>query len=89
MVASSATHGIKVRRGEGKVYVGAPVNACTQNGASTAFPWAASKRIGNDEDAGCRRNAWFSKVASATTAPMHFQLLESDVLLELLERNYF
>ena len=27
----------------------------------------------------------FRKVACATTAPMHFQLLESDVLLELLE----
>ena len=40
-------------------YMGAPVNACTQNGAS-AFPWgAASKRIGNDEDAGYRRNARF------------------------------
>ena len=27
----------------------------------------------------------FRKVACATAAPMHFQLLESDVLLELLE----
>ena len=27
----------------------------------------------------------FRKVASATRVPMHFQLLESDVLLELLE----
>ena len=40
--------------------MGADLNAYTQNGAFTAFPWgAASKRIGNDEDAGYRRNARF------------------------------
>ena len=42
------------------LYMGADLNVDTQNGAFTAFPWgAASKRRGNDEDAGYRRNARF------------------------------
>ena len=61
--------------------MGARRNACSQNVSFLAFPWgAASKRIGNDEE-----TQGFRKVACATTAPMHFQLLELDVLLELLE----
>ena len=60
------------------------VNAYSQNVAFIAFPRAAaSKPIGDDEDAVEAQG--FRKVACATTAPMHFQLLESDVLLELLE----
>ena len=66
-----------------EIYMGARLNACSQNVSFRAFPWgAASKRIGNDEDV---ETQGFSKVACATTAPMHFQLLELDVLLELLE----
>ena len=62
--------------------MGARLNACSQNVSFLAFPWgAASKRIGNDEDV----SQGFRKVACVTTAPMHFQLLELDVLLELLE----
>ena len=63
--------------------MGAHRNACSQNVSFLAFPWgAASKRIGNDEDV---ETQGFRKVACATTAPMHFQLIELDVLLELLE----
>ena len=64
------------------MYMGARLNACSQNVSFLAFPWgAASKRIGNDEDV---ETQGFRKVACATTAPMHFQLHELDVLLELL-----
>ena len=65
------------------MYMGARLNAGSQNVSFLAFPrGAASKRIGNDEDV---ETQGFGKVACATTVPMHFLLLELDVLLELLE----
>ena len=66
--------------------MGARLNACSQNVSSCfvhCVSMAASKRIGNDEDV---ETQGFRKVACATTAPMHFQPLELDLLLELLER---
>ena len=54
-----------------RLYMGARLNACSQNVSFRAFPWgAASKRIGNDEDV---ETQGFSKVACATTARMHFR----------------
>ena len=61
----------------------ARLNVYSQNISSIMLPWVAvSKRIGNDEDV---RMQGFGKIAYATITPLHFQLLELDLLLELLE----